>query len=320
MKRAIAVLVLAGGLVAQAAELPKLTLLVGNKAENSMVFVDPATNKVLGSVPTGNGPHEIAASTDGKVAFVANYGTGPAPGNTISVIDVVNQKEIRKVDISPLQRPHGLWFADGKLYFTAEANRVVGRYDPAANKIDWIMGTGQGTTHMVVVGKDGLVFTANIGGNSISIIERTSAVAVPVGQGPEAIDLSPDGKEFWTAHSRDGGISIVDVASKKVVATLNIGTKRSNRLKFTPDGKRVLVSDLDGNEVVVLDAGTRKEIKRVKMGRTPEGILMAKDGSRAYVAEAGENRIALIDLKTLEVTGHLTTGDGPDGMAWSDRR
>jgi len=318
MKIWIASLGLAGTLCA--AELPSLTLLVGNKEENSMVFVDPATNKVLGKVPTGNGPHEIAASTDGKTAFVANYGTGPAPGNTISVIDVVTQKEIRKVDTSPLQRPHGLWFADGKLYFTAEANRMVARYDPAANKVDWTMSTGQGTTHMVVAGPDGRVFTANIGGNSISIIERGNATTVPVGQGPEGIDLSPDGKEFWTAHSRDGGVSVIDVASKKVVQTLAIGTKRSNRLKFTPDGKRVLISDLDGNEVIVLDTGSRKEVKRVKMGRAPEGILMSKDGARAYVAEAGDNRIAVIDLKTLEVTGHLTTGNGPDGMAWSDRR
>src|SRR5258705_4756771 len=121
-------------IVAEAAEIPTLTLLVGNKDENSMVFVDPATNKVLGKVPTGNGPHEIAASTDGKLAFVANYGTGAAPGNTISVIDVENQKELRKVDIGPLQRPHGLWFADGQLYFTAEANPVVGRYDHVPNK------------------------------------------------------------------------------------------------------------------------------------------------------------------------------------------
>src|SRR6516165_5500508 len=96
-------------LTLSAADLPKLTLLVGNKDENSMVFVDPATNKILGKVPTGNGPHEIAASTDGTMAFVANYGTGPAPGGTLSVIDVVNQREIRKVDIAPMQRPHGLW-------------------------------------------------------------------------------------------------------------------------------------------------------------------------------------------------------------------
>ena len=143
---------------------------------------------------------------------------------------------------------------------------------------------------------------------------------VPVGQGPEAIDLSPDGKELWTAHSRDGGVSVIDVAAKRVAHTFNIGTKRSNRLRFTPDGGRVLVSDLDGNEVIVIDAASRREVKRIPMGRTPEGILMAKDGSRAYVAEAGENRIAMIDLKTLAVTGHFATGDGPDGMAWSDRR
>jgi YVTN family beta-propeller protein len=285
-----------------------------------MVFVDPATNKILGKVPTGNGPHEIAASTDGTMAFVANYGTGPAPGGTLSVIDVVNQREIRKVDIAPMQRPHGLWFADGKVYFTAEANRMVGRYDPASNKIDWVMGTGQGTTHMVVADATGRVFTANISGNSISIIEKNAVTAVPVGQGPEAIDLSPDGKELWTAHSRDGGVSVIDVAGKNVTHTFNIGTKRSNRLKFTPDGRQVLVSDLDGNEVIVIDAASHKEVKRIKMGRTPEGILMAKDAARAYVAEAGENRIAIIDLKTLEVTGHLTTGNGPDGMAWSDRR
>ena len=316
----IAVALAACRLTVCAADLPSLTLLVGNKDENSMVFVDPATNKILGKVPTGNGPHEIAASTDGKLAFVANYGTGPAPGNTISVIDVVNQKEVRKVDLTPLQRPHGLWFADGKVYFTAEANRVVGRYDPAANKIDWIMGTGQGTTHMVVVDSAGRVFTANITGNTISLIEKNVVTTIPVGQGPEAIDVSPDAKECWTAHSRDGGVSVIDIAAKKVVQTIPIGTKRSNRLKFTPDGKHVLISDLDGNEVVVLDTSSRKEIKRIKMGRTPEGILMAKDGSRAYVAEAGENRIAIVDLKTMEVTGHLTTGDGPDGMAWSDRR
>jgi YVTN family beta-propeller protein len=303
-----------------AAELPSLTLLVGNKDENSMVFVDPATNKILGKVPTGNGPHEIAASTDGKLAFVANYGTGPAPGGTLSVIDVLNQREIRKVDLSPMQRPHGLWFADGKVYFTAEANRMVGRYDPAANKIDWAMGTGQGSTHMVVVDSAGRVFTANISGNSVSAIERNVVTTIPVGMGPEGIDVSPDGKEVWTAHSRDGGISVIDAQEKKVIRVFPINTKRSNRLKFTPDGRQVLVSDLDGNEVIVIDAAGRKELKRVQMGRTPEGILMAKDGSRAYVAEAGENRIAIIDLKNLEVTGHLTTGQGPDGMAWSDRR
>ena len=303
-----------------AAETPSLTLLVGNKDENSLAFVDPATGKVLGRVPTGDGPHEVVASTDGKLAFVANYGTGSAPGSTISVIDAVNMKEVRKVDISPLRRPHGLFFANGKCYFTAEANRIVGSYDPAANKIDWLGGTGQNTSHMIIVAKDGTIFTANIGSDSITIIDRTGATAVPVGKGPEAMDLSPDGKELWTGHSRDGGVSVIDVATKKVVATIPIGTKRSNRLKFTPDGKRVLISDLDAGEIVVMDAATRKPTQHVAMGKTPEGILMARDGSKAYVAVAGDGNLAILDLASLKVIGHLETGKGPDGMAWADRR
>src|SRR5438477_6373608 len=107
------------------AQTPALTLLVGNKEENSLAFVDPASGKVLGRVPTGEGPHEVAASSDGKLAFTSNYGTGQNPGFTISVIDAVNMKEIRKLDVSPMRRPHGLFFANGKLYFTAEANRLI---------------------------------------------------------------------------------------------------------------------------------------------------------------------------------------------------
>lgn len=307
--------------MAAAAETPSLTLIVGNKEENTLAIVDPVSGKVLARMPTGEGPHEVAVSADGKLAFVANYGTAQAPGSTISVIDLVGQKEVRKVDISPLRRPHGLAVGDGKVYFTAEANRIVGRYDPAANKIDWMTGTGQATTHMVITGRaPEQLFTANIGGDSISAIERGVVTTIPVGKGPEALDLSPDGKELWTAHSRDGGVSIIDVATKKVIATLDLGTKRSNRLKFTPDGKRVLITDLDAGELLVLDVATRKETQRLKLGKTPEGILMAKDGSRAYVCVAGDDNIAVIDLKTMQVTGHLVTGKGPDGMAWADRR
>lgn len=310
-----------------AAETPSTALLVLNKTDATLAIVDPATGKAVANVPTGEGPHEVAVSTDGKLAFVGNYGSGPAPGNTISVIDLVAQKELRRFDVGPLRRPHGIAYADGKVYFTAEVNRIVARYDPASNQIDWLMGTGQSSTHMVVVSKDtSKIFTANIGSDSIAIFERGpnplawNETVVPVGKGPEAIDLSPDGKEIWTAHSRDGGVSVIDVAGKKVVQTLNLQTKRSNRLKFTPDGKLVLISDLDAGEVVVVDAASRKEVKRIATGKTPEGILMVPDGSRAYVALAGDNKLAVVDLKKLDVTGHIATGAGPDGMAWAVRK
>ena len=309
-----------------AAETPSPALLVLNKEDNALAIVDPVAGKVVGRVPTGEAPHEVTVSADGTLAFVANYGA-QTPGSTISVIDLASQKELRRVDLGPLRRPHGIMFADGRAYFTAEVNKLIARYDPETNQIDWLLGTGQNGTHMVLLSKDrNRIFTANIGSDSITAIDRASGpmgwseTVIPVGKGPEGIDLSPDEKELWAAHSRDGGVSIIDLAAKKVTGTLDVHTKRSNRLKFTPDGNRVLISDLEAGDLVVLDAPSRREIKRMKLGRNPEGILMAPDGARAYVAVAGDNQVAIVDLKTLEVTGRISTGSGPDGMAWAERK
>jgi YVTN family beta-propeller protein len=295
-------------------------LLVLNKTDATLIFVDPASGKILATVPTGAGPHELVVSNDGKWAFASNYGTGQEPGRTISMIDVAARKELRRIDVAPLSRPHGLWFANGKLYFTAEADKKIARYDPAANNIDWLFETGQNGTHMVVVAKDmRTIATSNIGSDSVSIIQQAADgwnhVIVNNGKGPEGIDLAPNGREIWSAHSRDGAVSVIDIAGKKVVQTINIGTKRSNRIKLTPDGKYALVSDLDAGEVIVLDAAARKEIKRLPVGRMVEGILIP-DNSRAFVAVNGEDYVAVIDLKTWTVTKKIPTGKGPDGLAW----
>jgi YVTN family beta-propeller protein len=309
-----------------AAETPSPALLVLNKADKALAIVDPASGKVVARVSVGEGPHEVTASTDGKFAFVGNYGQ-QTPGNTISVIDLASQKELRRVDLGPLQRPHGMFFAAGKVYFTCETNRLIGRYDPVANQIDWLFGTGQATTHMVITNPDASrIFTSNIGSDTVSVIERVAGPAgwtetvIPVGKGPEGIDWSPDGKEIWSASGGDGGVSIIDVDTKKVTHTLNVGSKRTNRLKFTPNGKLVLLSDRDGGQLIVLDRATKQERARIPMGRNPEGIQMEPDGAHAYVAQEGANDVAIVDLKTLSISGHISTGNGPDGMAWAIRK
>ena len=299
------------------------TLLVVNKIESTLAFVDPATGQVTGRVPTGDGPHEVV--TDGTRAYVTNYGA-QTPGATLSVVDVAGRKEMRRVDLGPLQRPHGLVMAEGMVYFTAEINRVVARYDPAADRVDWVMGTGQTGTHMIAAhGGGATFFTTNIGSDSVSVLARGAnplawtVSTIAVGKGPEAIDISPDGGEVWVAHSRDGGVSVVDAASRRVTRTLDLRTKRSNRLKFTPDGALVLITDLDGGELVVADARTRAEVKRIPLGRSPEGILVEPGGTRAYVAVTGDNVVAVVNLETLQVIGRIETGTGPDGMAWAVR-
>jgi YVTN family beta-propeller protein len=310
---------------AAAQSTPSPALLVLNKADAELAIVDPSNNRVIAKVGTGQQPHEVAVSEDGKFAFVTNYGSGQNPGNSLSVIDLTARTE-KRVNLGNLNRPHGIAVSGGKVYFTAEGSRMIGRYDPATNRVDWTQSTNQETTHMVLLNRAGdKAFSSNMGSNSVNVYERGqgdgwSVTSIRVGAGPEAIDLSPDQREIWTAHSGDGGISVIDVASKKVVQTLGRLTQRPNRLKFTPDGKSVLISDSGNGDLVIVDAASRKEVKRIKVGSLAEGIQLVPDGSRAYVALERDNQVAVVDMKTLTLTTKFSTGMGPDGMAWAVRK
>ena len=140
---------------------------------------------------------------------------------------------------------------------------------------------------------------------------------IPVGKGDEGFDVSPDGHELWTANAQDGTVSIVDIAGKKVMATLDAKVFGANRLKFTPDGKLVFISSLGDTDLVIYDAASRSPFKRVKIAHGAAGILMQPDGSRVYVACTGGNYIAVIDLKTLAVVSRIDAGPQPDGLAWA---
>jgi YVTN family beta-propeller protein len=300
----------------------KPILLVLNKPAAKLLIVDPVAKKVIGEAPTGTGPHEVTVSEDGKLAIVANYGA-QLPGDSLSVIDLAARKELRRKNLGALRRPHGMVQSHGKIYFTAEINKVVARYDPGSDSIDWIEGTGQDTTHMLVITSDQKkIFTSNIQSDSISVLEARGTAAnwhvtqIPVGKRPEAIDLSPDEKEVWTAHSGDGGVSIIDVETGKVKDIIPALTKHSNRLKFTPDGKLVLISDPESNQVLAIESNTRKLLKRIPVCAQPLGIQMSPDNKLAYVACAQAGQIGIIDLGTLSQTGAIDVGPGPDGMAW----
>jgi YVTN family beta-propeller protein len=306
------------------AESPALLLL--EKDDRTLAIVDTGTLKILGRVAAGDDPHEVVASDDGKFAYISNYGAFGTPRHTLSVVDLVGRKALPAVDLGALTAPHGLEFVGGKVYFTAEGSKMIGRYDPSTRKVDWVLGMGQNRTHMLVVAKDlSRIFTSNVNSDTIGILERDpksdvsgwTEVEVAVGKGPEGFDVSPDGRELWAANSHDGSVSIIDIAGKKVVSTLELGMKAANRLKFTPDGRLVLISDLGTGDLLVLDAAARTEVKRLNLGHGAAGILMTPDGSRAYVAVSRDNYVAVIDLKTLTPAGRLATGRGPDGMAWT---
>ena len=329
----------------------QVNLLALSKSDHILAIVDPVTLKVIAKVPVGNDPHEVIASADGKTAYVSITGGGRS--HEIDVIDLVTQKRLPDIDTRPLIGPHGLDFAGGKLYFSAEGAKAVGRYDPATGMLDWSMGTGQDRTHMVYVTRDEKnIYTTNVNAGTVSLLTDTLLpqgpppsgatmqqgppptgaggpppmrgprrewiqTVIPVSRGSEGFDVSPDGKQLWTAAADDGKIAIIDLPTRKLVTTLDAKAMGANRLKFTPDGKQVLVSSLRTGDFFVFDAASHNEIKRLNIGHGGAGILVDADGSRAFVGCTGDNYVAIIDLKKLKVIGHLDIGGGPDGLAWA---
>jgi YVTN family beta-propeller protein len=293
-----------------------------NKADSTLAIIDPTSMKVVGKVPTGDTPHEVVLSADGRTAFVANYGA-QTPGSSISVIDVASAKELRRFDVSPLMRPHGLQVIGGKLYFTAETNRLIARYDPVANKLDWMMGTGQAGSHMVVGTADQRKFyTANIGSDSVTAFEWMNPAQpqawrvthVAIGKQPEAIDLSPDGKEIWAGLNAEGSIDVVDTATNKFKEKIAIGG-RPYRVKFTPDGKFVVNSMIASKELLIIDAATKKEVRRIKLESVPLGIVFSADGKIAFVSVVEPDAVLKISLEDGTHLGRVETGKAPDGIA-----
>jgi YVTN family beta-propeller protein len=321
---------------------PNSYLLVLEKAQNNLVLVDPASLQVVARVAVGKDPHEVVASDDGKIAYISNYERGT--GTTISRVDLVEKKALPPIDLGPLKAPHGLAFAGGKLYFTAEGAKAVCRWDPATGKVDWVMGTGKLRTHMVIVSKDlKTVFTSDDGSATVSFIDQP-AVPIPAGNGAgagggagggrggapsfwnidtvtvgprsEGFALAPDGKELWLANAQQGTISIIDVKTRKILETIP-SNKAVNRIKFTPDGKYVLVPDMQGQELLVIEAATRKEYKRIALPGNSEGVVIAPDGLRAYTTLNSRGGVSVIDLKTMTFVTEVKTGNGPDGLAWA---
>jgi DNA-binding beta-propeller fold protein YncE len=332
-------------------------LLALSKANHTLDIVDGTTLKIVATIPVGQDPHEVIASSDGKIAYVSIYGGGSL--HELDVIDLVNKKALPPIDSKPFFGPHGLTFAAGKLWFTAEGSKSVARLDPATNTFDWAMGTGQDRTHMIYVTPDGKkIYTTNVSSGTVSILQDTLIqpgnfgpppgaggpppnagpppggggappgfkpqprhdwvqTVIPVSRGSEGFDVSPDGKQLWTAASDDGTIAVIDIASKKVVDKIDAKVLGANRLAFTPDGKHVLISSLRNGDLVVYDALTHQEVKKINIGHGAAGILVDPDGSRAFIGCTADNYVAIVDLKTLTVTGHLDVGGGPDGLAWA---
>ncbi|HLA90831.1 MAG TPA: cytochrome D1 domain-containing protein [Gemmatimonadaceae bacterium] len=309
-------------------------LIVLNKAEATASVISLADGATLHTLPVGDGPHEVAVSPDGRWAVVANYGTGPAPGSSLTVLDLRTRKTERTIDLGEYRRPHGIAFLPGamRVLVTSEANQALVIVDVTAGRVERVIKTNQAGTHLFALSADGArAWTSNIGAGTNSLVDLQKGEVVrtaATGRGPEALDVSPDGRELWVGDSQLDRVIVLDANSLDSLATIPAGG-RPNRLRFTRDGRWVFESNIRTNDVYVYDARERRLVAKLAFtaaplragaqpqGAAPEGILLAPDGTRVWIALSGIDRVAEVDIGTRTVLRYFETGRAPDGMAYA---
>ncbi len=292
-------------------------LLVGNKGEDSLSFVNLDTGRELRRVETGKAPHEIAISPDRKRAAVVAYG-----GTTVDIFDIARRERVRSIELGENARPHGLvWLADGRIVATAEGRKsvmVVAADLAAVQEIP----TGQEVTHMVAVSPDArTAYTANMRSGTVSVIDLAAGRKlrdVPAGKEPEGLALAPDGKRLWVADRQGATLRVFETGSMRLLATMATGAMPI-RVAISPDGQTAVTSNFADGTLSLFDTASLRPTQTIKVSGQREfqqvTILFSPDGRRIYVAETGIDRVAEVDLASGEVLGRLPAGDQGDGLA-----
>ena len=310
---------------AASAQVPGLTgtIIVTNKSPATATIIDVGSGRTLGTLPTGQGPHEIAITRDGRTAVVTDYGAQGPGGNTLTVIDVAGRKVVRTIDLGQYRRPHGITFlpGDSLVVVTSEASRNIVIVSVAEGAIRKAIGTTQNGSHMVGVVADGSrMYTGNIGSNTVSEIDGRTGEFVKtfeVPAQPEAINVTPDGAEVWVGSNGTGKVSVLDPRTG-TVTTAAEGLGWPYRVLYTPDRKTVMLPDLKNEELRFLERSSRKELSRLTFkGGGPQGITITPDGKYIFQSVSTGARVAIIDVAKRTFVGHLEAGQTPDGVVYT---
>jgi YVTN family beta-propeller protein len=294
-------------------------LLVLSKGEDSLMVLDVPSYKRLAIIPVGKEPHEVVATPDGRKAYVSN-----ARDKTVSVVDLAALRVARTLRSDRFDSPHGLAMtSDGRyLLLTSEGSRRLFLIDAARDVVLRSVTTTQARAHMVVVLKGGKkAFVANVDSDSVTLVRLPDlriVKHVPVGDGPEGIAATPNGKWVLTALQKTDQIAILDAGSGAVLARMPTG-QTPIRLAVTPNSFTALVTNRASNDVTVLDVLARRVKTTVPVGRRPGGVTTDASGSRAYVCNSDSNTVSVISIPGFEVAQTIPVGAQPDGIAFVPR-
>jgi DNA-binding beta-propeller fold protein YncE len=308
------------------------TLLVANQGDRSVSVVDIASQKQVGviqeTIPDEWG-HEIAASPDGRVAYLPIYGNSGVgrpglDGSKMLVIDVPTRKITGTVDFGRGVRPHCVVYERNSnlLYVTAELARIITIVDPKSLKVVGTIPTGAPESHMLAISSDGKRgYTSNVGSGSVSVLDlvsRRTLAVIPVARKAQRISISDDNKFVFTSDQTKPRLAVIDTATNKIktwitLPALGYGTAS------TSDGKWLLVALPSSDKVAVVDLSNMKISRTIDVCRSPQEILAHPNGI-AYVSCVKSNQIAAFDVKQGKVQSLIDVGKGADGLAWAESK
>jgi YVTN family beta-propeller protein len=297
------------------------TLLVASNAEHHVALINPATFETVARLPTGQGPHEITLSHDGRLAYVVDSGTGPngIRGNTITVLDLPNRRVKATFNLGAFVQPHDTRLSrNGRLlWVTCALAQTILELDANDGKILKTYAIRQEGAWFLAATPDGRkLYTANLEGKSVSRIERATGQVQVISLAAEVtgIDMTPSGREVWVTS---GSVHVIDTTTDRVVAALNAGDGGTNRIRLTSNGKYAVVSLRAKNELAVFDVKARRLLARIPLTLRPKVITLSKDGRQAFLTNPADNRVTVVDLNARKQTATYPVGKTPDGIAWA---
>lgn len=301
------------------------TLIVGNKGEGTVSFIDLATGKEFQRSDTGPMPHEVAISPDGGSAAVVAYG-----GTSIQLFDVATGLDFNTIDLSPNARPHGIvWLDDWTIVATTEGSDTLTLLLPDDNsgngfRVEGIP-TGNKGSHMVAVTADGSrAFVSNLQSRNVSVIDigaRLKLLDLSAGTEPEGIALTPDDTQLWVAARGSNEVFVFDAGTLEQVDRIDVGNFPI-RIAISPDGRHAVTSNLADGTVSVIDVASREVVRTIEVSGEAEAmqvtIVFSPDGKRLYLAETGRDTVAEIDFASGRVLRRFAVGTDGDGLGISD--
>jgi YVTN family beta-propeller protein len=305
-------------------------LLVVNKGDQTLGIVDPRAGQQIAVVAEGGiTGHEVAASPDGRTAYVPIYGNSGVglpgtDGQMIVAIDIASRKVTGNVDFGRGVRPHCAVFGpkDGMLYVTTELDKAIAVIDPHTLKVVGSIPTGQPESHMLAISPDGKHgYTANVGPGTVSVLDmenKKTITVIPVAGKVQRIALSTDGKMAFTSDQTKPQLAVIDTETNKVKTWIPLPAAGYGAAA-TPDGRWLVIAVSSAKKVAVIDLSAMKVAQLIDVPAAPQEVLVQPDGHAAYVSCDASHKVAMIRTSDWTVEKLIDAGPGTDGLAWAGR-